>query len=429
MRLHFFSENISGRRYQSISKQTVKLLSDSYLGFVVIRPGSPRTLGRTLVSPPTHVDSVRAFFPVASRFESNFLGMPLSISTAPYLSQDSQAMACATAALWMSSTTLSRRVGLAEYQTADITSMALSIRRPYGPSIGERGLSLMEMEHALLEMGYDPKIWQRPDAATLLTYAYLYTESGVPPVIFVNFPQGGHAITVIGHLFDTSNPNNNSLRPGVSTSTDFIPGLVIHDDQNGPYLRMDIHPVDPTDPLASVYKSKVILHTAQGNLTGYCQALIVPVPQRAMMPAGTAIASAASWISNFQRDGIIPPGDMLVRGFLIRSNRYKQLSWQQPRFSSSVIKAYRGLQMPRYVWVVEFTHRDSWVGAAEEDLSIEGEFIFDSTFIASERPDYLAVHLPWIIAVRHRTEHEMRFSALTFDPEASYKPLSMPIPL
>ncbi len=380
--------------------------------------------------PPTYVGGARAYFPTESPFESNFLGIPLQVSSTPYISQDSQVMACATAALWMSSTVLARNTGTTEFQTADITSMALSIRRPYGPSLGERGLTITQMEHALLEMGYDPKIWERPDAENLLRYAYLYTESGIPPVILLDIPQvGGHAVTVVGHLFDTSVPRNKPLVPGIFVSTDFIPGLIIHDDQRGPYLRMDVDSTTPKERRERPYNSKVTVHTPAGTMTGFCAALIVPVPQRAMMPANNAIASAASWVSTLQSIGAITSGDMVIRGFLVRSNRYKHAAWQLPRLHTQVATVYRGLPMPRYVWVVEFTHKDKWVGSSPSNLEIEGEFIFDGTFIANPRPHFLAAHLPGAVGVSRRTEQGMRSNAIHIAHDTPYEPLGMPIRL
>ena len=91
-------------------------------------------------------------------------------------------MACATAALWMSTTPLAEKIsGVVQHTTADITGMAMSLHRPFGPAVGGRGLSIPEMEQALLQIGFDPSIYFYPTAEALVEICHLFSDSGIPP--------------------------------------------------------------------------------------------------------------------------------------------------------------------------------------------------------------------------------------------------------
>ncbi|PIR50171.1 hypothetical protein COU79_00850 [Candidatus Peregrinibacteria bacterium CG10_big_fil_rev_8_21_14_0_10_54_7] len=172
-RIHFFSSDFNRRHLHSPTDRTIRLLrdDDSYLGFTVIRPSSIPTLGRTFIRPPEQIRHQQAFFPTKADIQSSLYGIQLCTEASPYLSQDGLVMACATASVWMSSRALSSKIfGISEYTTAEITALAMSLDRPYTPSIGNRGLRIDEIERALMAMGYDPKVWELP----ALNYETLY---------------------------------------------------------------------------------------------------------------------------------------------------------------------------------------------------------------------------------------------------------------
>ncbi len=75
----------------------------------------------------------------------------------------------------------------------------MSLNRPFSPMVGRRGLSLREMDQALLEIGFDPSIYANPDPEQLVEICHLFSDSGIPPVLLVQTNGIGHAVTVVGY--------------------------------------------------------------------------------------------------------------------------------------------------------------------------------------------------------------------------------------
>ena len=239
-RIHFFDQNLTRRRLMNASDATVRSMQSNYLGFTVIRPDYPTTLGRTLLRYPTNVNGHPARFPARGTTPVDLAGIPLKVESCPYMSQDQKVMACATAALWMSSTPLAEKIPeIAWHSTAHITRMAMSIDRPFGPILGRRGLSLQEMQHALLEIGFDPGIHPKPTPERLVDLCHLYADSGIPPILVVETDAGWHAVTVVGYTLKS--PESTAL-DGVDLipAHYFISDLIIHDDQRGMYLAASV---------------------------------------------------------------------------------------------------------------------------------------------------------------------------------------------
>ena len=100
-RVIFFSSLITRKHLYSASTDLINEWSKSCLGYSVIRPSQPPTLGRTFIKPPQRIDNAAAFFPTRVSIPANLYGVPLEIESCPYMSQDGRVSACATASLWV----------------------------------------------------------------------------------------------------------------------------------------------------------------------------------------------------------------------------------------------------------------------------------------------------------------------------------------
>lgn len=428
-RIHFFSCDFSRRHLRTPTDRIVRLLQDkdSYLGFTVIRPGSVPSLGRTFIQPPEQCRGRQAFFPTKINVPASLCGIPLGTIACPYLSQDGFVMACATASLWMSSRVLSTKIlGMSEYTTSDITAIAMSLDRPYTPCIGNRGLRIDEIERAFMTMGYDPKIWQLPDPDLLIQSCYTYVESGIPPILTIYVPPqklkgynvggGLHAVTAVGHTFDTSSSSrrNRPIHGGAHLfpSSEFVPSIVLHDDQVGMYLDANIRTMTSLEEqtaakqLGLIPRAAIEVHYEGETLVSYCTGLIVPFPGRVMLEGNYAtLRSASLLLKDIEGRGLIDKNrNKVLRTFLVRSNTYKEsLLRRNSHFSRGLKSLYRELPMPRYIWVVEFGYLDEWENkVATEDLKVRGEFIFDSTSADINRA-CLSIHVPGTVTTRDVT--------------------------
>ena len=403
-RIHFFSDQLTKRRFVNATRQTITTMKSSYVGFTVVRPDRPVTLGRTLISCPSTISGKPARFPTRNTTPVDLAGIPLAVESCPYMSQDTKIMACATAALWMSTTPLAEKIsGMAPHNTAEITSKAMSLNRPFGPAVGKRGLTLSEMEQALLEMGFDPSIYFRPSPQELVEICHLFSDSGIPPILLIESNGIGHAVTVIGYTLQSPTCPKDSI-PGAFPAHQFVSELIIHDDQRGMYLLAEANGSTDGDgnPI-----TELIIKTEGGVAQATCNAILVPLPRRVMLDVMEVQTQAEEWIVQAKSLRVIEDRDVVYRTILVRSNVFKQTLLEHRDSGSStggypayLVEFARGLPMPRYIWLVEISYRDNWDPTNPASPPVVADLIFDSTMTAITHPDFLMLHFPHLTVGR-----------------------------
>ena len=417
-RIHFFEQELTKRRLINGSDTTVEALQSSYIGFTVIRPDWPTTLGRTFLKCPAELAGRPARFPTRGTTSVDLAGIPLKVESCPYMSQDQKVLACATAALWMSSTPLAEKIPeIAWHSTADITKLAMSLNRPFGPVLGRRGLSLQEMGHALLEIGFDPSIHPYPSPERLVDVCHLYADSGIPPILVVRTDSGWHAVTVVGYsLKPPASMNSNAVSP--IPAHEFISHLIIHDDQRGMYLPAQVR--NSQNKTASYLADLALEIEGQTHLLS-CQAVLVPLPTRVMLDEHAVRIQSSEWINWAIGERLIENTDVVTRTILVRSNTLKE-TLQKLRdrtgntgYPNFLVRFARGLPMPRYIWLVEVSYSDNWDPAEPQLPPVIADLVLDSTSTETLRPDYLMLHFPNIALGRPGSDGA-RQPAFVFDP-------------
>ena len=397
-RIHFFANDLTKRRFVNASQPTVTAMKSNYVGFTVVRPDRPTTLGRTLISCPSNVSGKPARFPTRTTTPVNLAGISLTVESCPYMSQDTKIMACATAALWMSATPLAEKIsGMPAHTTAEITGMAMSLDRPFGPAVGKRGLTLFEMEQALLKIGFDPTIYFRPSPQELVEICHLFSDSGIPPVLRIESNGIGHAVTVIGSTLQSPSSPQTSI-PGAFPDHQFVSDLIIHDDQRGMYLLAEAHPI--TDRYGNP-TTELRINTGAGIAYATCDAILVPLPRRVMLDVLEVQTQAEEWIVQAKSLGVLENRDVVYRTILVRSNVFKQTLLEHrdrgtptSGYPGYLVEFARGLPMPRYIWLVEVSYMVNWDPSNRSSSPVVADLIFDSTMTAIMRPDFLLLHFP-----------------------------------
>ena len=406
-RIHFFDQTLSRRRLINASDATVKSMQSNYLGFTVVRPDYPTTLGRTLLKYPANVNGRPARFPTRGTTPVDLAGIPLKVESCPYMSQDQKVMACATAALWMSSTPLAEKIPeIAWHSTAHITRMAMSIDRPFGPVLGRRGLSLQEMQHALLEIGFDPSIHPNPTPERLVDLCHLYADSGIPSILVVETDTGWHAVTVVGYTLKSP---TFTAQHGVDVipAHHFISDLIIHDDQRGMYLAASVR-MSSKSSSPGAAELAVEIEGQTDLLT--CQAVLVPLPTRVMLDEQGVRVQSNVWINWAKGQGLLENKKVVTRNILVRSNTLKQTLQErrdrpsQIGYPEFLVKFARGLPLPRYVWLVEVSYCDNWDPADPDSPPVVADLVLDSTSTERLRPDYLMLHFLRLALGRQETD-------------------------
>jgi hypothetical protein len=356
-RLHFFTRKVDP------DVTDLSGLQDAYRGYTVLRPLPVAPVGRTMIAAPPELDD-------AVRCEGlenvEIFGWPFTITAMPFISQDTQLLRCAHAALWMVLRhgtfvhTLPRRL------PGEIFDAALG-----GVVIGRQlpsdGLSPHQLLSALFGLGLSPTGKSLPEtladeqaAGPLGLYGMVcrYINSRLPPIVISNT----HAWVVVAY---TRAPSGGS--PAIQ--------LWRHDDARGPYLPVHDPWAEPElahDPWVAAY---------------------LPLLPKAYLDAERAEGVGQSWVDGFSRSAALagttlemaaarpdPREQWTLRTYLVESSQFKHRLADRG-VPAIVAAAYRRAPMSRYVWVVEVVDR---LARKDGQPDVIGEVVLDATLTQYE---------------------------------------------
>lgn len=246
LRIHFFSSTLT--RDDLISCLTgakEAALSQSYLGFVVIKPLPKTVIGRTCLV--TYCDKPPRHYPAARRFESNLFGIPLSIAkTLPFQEQDSVVAACATSALWTLFQATAKEFQHQVLTPIEITRAATHLLPTESRVIPNQGLSTHMMAHAIKSVNLEPFLIRVAEDKVFHAAIYSYVHARIPLLLGVDLveqtasdrykPMGKHALAIVGYNLGGS-PTALSAS-GLILRSSRMDKIYVHDDQIGPFARM-----------------------------------------------------------------------------------------------------------------------------------------------------------------------------------------------
>lgn len=260
-RLHFFRAEFDEAELQAaVTGSAPELLADlmdrkenRYLGFVVVKPLPLTFIGRTCLRIYEDGEPLRRFYPVARECDAHLLGLNLTIKSLPFQEQDTIAAACATSALWSA---LQSTAYLFQHEIrspVEITKIATEHAPSRQRDVPSRGLTALQMAVAVKKAGLEPELIAPVDAAALQATVYGYLRAKIPLVMMtalydVSKPdhpkplegdwESRHAVTVTGFSLGGEEP---VPYPGTATllKSSRIDKLYVHDDQIGPFARLE----------------------------------------------------------------------------------------------------------------------------------------------------------------------------------------------
>lgn len=242
-RVHFFKEKLSEDDFTKMLEGAPnEPLRRSYLGFIVVKP-IPRTfIGKTCLL--TYGDHDERHFPIAREYKVNLFGIALSVNTIAYQEQDSTVAACATSALW----SLFQCTGyLFQHHIPSPVKISESATRllPYASRhFPNKGLNPEQMAYAIREMGLEPYLIDADNHYILKTNIRAYLSYGIPLLLGVELVEatsrnriGLHAVAVTGYRMES--PATTASLSGITVKSHGISKIYAHDDQIGPFARME----------------------------------------------------------------------------------------------------------------------------------------------------------------------------------------------
>ncbi|HVU62140.1 MAG TPA: hypothetical protein VHD58_10890 [Mycobacteriales bacterium] len=369
-RMHFFSAAVPDDLSQ------LDALQSSYHGYTVLRPFPIAPVGRTMIRPPSDLaDAVRCEHTEAV----DVFGYRLTITAMPFISQDTQLLRCAHAAVWMVLRHASAAYGLPSALPHTIFEAALGGVMA-GRQLPNDGLSPYQLMAAMESLGLSPARKNPPQSRDeeqagrglrLYGMACRYINSSLPPIVI----SSSHAWVLVAYRRAASAGN-----PKIQ--------LWRHDDARGPYLPVDDpwnEPEDAHQPWTAMYLPllpKVYLDAERAETVG--RAFLTGFRNSALY-SGSAVQAADNRPEEDEQ--------CTVRTFLMTSTSFKQ-TLANRGVSSELAAAYRRTPMSRYIWVVEIVDR---LSRTNKQPDVLGEVILDSTLTQfeplSDPNCTLAVHI------------------------------------
>lgn len=369
-RLHFFDERVSllpdfELRFSITEPQKP---SNTYFGYMVLRPTRQSTIGRTVIAP----SAIKSFHGcvIEANHKVHLLGHKLTVAGFPYMTQHTDISVCAHATCWTILRHYSERFPkYAEFLTFDITRMAHEFDP--GGIVPSNGLHVGHAERVFASAGTYPVLIVRdsnsPNAKSFLSQLLAYVESGFP--LFAEVERIEHAVAVIGHTGFTETIGKSAP---CHFAYDTVKGLVVVDDNSLPYLAIDR-----------------LVGTGDEYGCDDITAFIVALPEKVYYPAeytdSLAVVLATEEHLGFDHAEL---GEPIVRYFLttaahLRSFMHKQRS----QFDPVLVQIVMQLSLPQFVWVIEIASQDQW-----RNGTIATRVIVDATASAVEQLPIFLMH-------------------------------------
>ncbi len=378
-RLHFFKSELHGldkdAGAEAISR-TIEENDDNYLGYVILRPLAHAPISSAVLSAKHLRGAPSQEVAVRSNFQVHALGATLTVEGTPLTQQDTRIGACAQATIWTAARHFHNRHSTAWYSIPDITEAAL---KPTDSALtrslpaGSDYLTCDNMVRAFRAIGQHPVVygpslvngvsdWGRPSPKEIISR---YIDSGIPVILglLATGAAVGHAVVAVGA--ERRDDLDLSSLPPSPTSAEFITHILVNDDQRGSYCRLPQLKSDKTDEYPFCLETEVTF-------------IMVPLPSKVYMTAEIAETMARDVVEQISVECKILAGKvlgqddaqnwdedpefytaastktLLARTYLTFGWKYKARMMRNgvsDRLKSELL----GRQLPRYVWVTEFS--------------------------------------------------------------------------
>lgn len=392
-RLHFFTRGLTEAELRSLEQRArnefdavCSEMTETYLGFTVVRPLPGRPIGRTVLRSvgPRATSHIREFH-VLREYETHLCGLRLRVTGLAFQQQDQAVSACATAATWSALQSTAYREHLLLRSPAEITVAASRYLMMNGRALPSEGLAIQQICEAIRDAGLAPVVLRATSFDVDRPALDTYLRSGFPPILAVwdagsTSSQEGHAICAVGaKLGDVRDQTDPALtyRDG-STA---LEAVYVHDDRLGPYAVANLSQL--TDPKDGVVRTTLQLDwpgTDAACDTWRLAGMIVPVPNKLRLSA-VRLRSVGHLIG--QAIGAAFPemqGTVTVRTRYCLAVAYLREAYAFKLSDEGLEQLVEQRVLSRYLAIVE-------VCGLEERIA---DILFDSTE-AVEHPSALAV--------------------------------------
>lgn len=372
-RIHFFSHKFDKNYLLKVleGNEDYNKLTESYLGFMVVKKLPQSIIGTTCLA--TYSLDDERVFPATRIYHTHLYGIPLQIKSLAYQEQDRVVAACATSSLW----TIFQSTGkLFQHQIPSpvkITKAAISTAYVDTRSFPNHSLTLEMIASAIRSVGLEPYKVKAENDFILKATVYAYLKAKIPSLMAVSLKNieknqtlgMGHAVAITG--FKMKKTNKLSQAYGLSLKSSNITKFYVHDDQVGPFARMDFN---KEGRLTTSWGRK----DGKDNFTAIPFALTIPLYDKIRIPFNFILSQVSEFDQSLKLYSNIIGNNLLQKLewdiYLIKSNELKEkiLNEKERIYNRKeiLLKAF-----PEYLWYTEISLNN------EKLVSI----LFDSTDI------------------------------------------------
>jgi hypothetical protein len=285
-RLHFFTSEFNQTGFEDIltnndSSIDLEILNKSYLGFIVLKPLPKTFIGRTCLK--TYPGDNKRYFPFIRCYEINLFGINLSVDSIAFQEQDSVVAACASSAIWSAFQATGLLFQHSIPSPVEITKNAMQYFPYANRHFPNKGLTAEQMAHAIRNVGLDPFLINANDKDIIKSTVYAYQKAKIPLVLGMNLIEangnslGKHAVTITGYSLGCNLGKFHKEDFFLKSSK--IEKIYAHDDQIGPFARMEFNASDNLLTTSWSDANGII-----GNIKGQPEILIIPLYNKIRIP-------------------------------------------------------------------------------------------------------------------------------------------------
>lgn len=292
-RFHFFTKTFNKADIKQLLNtgniEVIDSLKNSYLGFITIKKLPDCFVGNTCLKTFDNLDT--RHYSTLRDYKENIFGIDFSVAALAFQEQDSTVSACATSSLWSIFNATGKLFQHSILSPVEITKLATEQASVETRIFPNKSLNFKMIAQAIKNIGLEPYKIQISSSSILKASIYAYLKAKIPMLLgFGLYSYGenseleiGHAVACIGYNLDEQSKPSDS--GSLKLYSDKIDKIYVHDDQVGPYAKMEfIYDKKETCGYPWALSTSYGLHNGEYQYISLPWALSIPLYRNIRIP-------------------------------------------------------------------------------------------------------------------------------------------------